>query len=185
MLDTVRQALEAGCQLHIGYVVPSRDERTERDVDPLRLVTAEGHSYLEAWCHRVQDMRLFRLDRVVAAQQLDQPVGSHPELTRRDLSAGLFQPGQDDLVATLELDASAAWIAEYYSTEEVTQIGDGRLRVRLRVGDEGWLRRLTLRQGGRVRIMEPAGLGADIASTARRALEAYAHEDQSNEPNIG
>ncbi|MGH3330566.1 MAG: WYL domain-containing protein, partial [Nocardioidaceae bacterium] len=53
-------AVEEGRQVRLGYYVPARDESTERTVDPLRVVTAEGHTYLEAWCHLAEGQRLFR-----------------------------------------------------------------------------------------------------------------------------
>ena len=51
--------------MHLRYYVPGRDEATERDVDPMRLLVVEGRPYLEGWCLRAEGMRLFRLDRVL------------------------------------------------------------------------------------------------------------------------
>ena len=51
--------------VHLTYHVPGRDETTERDVDPMRLLLVEGRSYLEGWCRRAEAVRLFRLDRVL------------------------------------------------------------------------------------------------------------------------
>ena len=65
VLSTSRQALRERRRLHVRYLVPARDETTERDVDPMRVVSIGGHWYLEGWCHRVEDVRLFRLDRVL------------------------------------------------------------------------------------------------------------------------
>ena len=44
--DTVSSALHRGRRLWLSYFVPARDETTEREVDPMRLVMAEGHTYL-------------------------------------------------------------------------------------------------------------------------------------------
>ena len=63
-LAVVREGLERKRALHLHYYVPTRDERTERTVDPMRLLFVDGHWYLEAWCRRAEGMRLFRLDRV-------------------------------------------------------------------------------------------------------------------------
>ena len=60
---TLSGAVEKGRQVRMGYYVPARDEATERTVDPLRVVSASGNTYLEAWCHLAEDQRLFRLDR--------------------------------------------------------------------------------------------------------------------------
>ena len=68
----VRDALARGRRLHLSYYVPGRDEATERDVDPMRLLAVEGRTYLEGWCLRAEAVRLFRLDRVLALTVLDQ-----------------------------------------------------------------------------------------------------------------
>ncbi|CAN5828438.1 WYL domain-containing protein [soil metagenome] len=169
-----QQALQRGRRVHLDYLVPSRDETTARDVDPLRLFSAEGHAYLEGWCYRADGVRLFRLDRIVDLRVLDEPAAPPPDARPRDLSAGLFQPGADGLTAVLDLAPSAAWIAEHYPVESQAETGDGRLRVRLRIADENWLLRLVLRASGGVTVVEPADIAERVTATARAALAAYA-----------
>ncbi len=171
--SAVQAALTGGRRVHLRYLVPSRDETTERDVDPMRLFTAEGHSYLEGWCHRADDVRLFRLDRVVAVEVLDVAADPPEQASTRDLSAGLFQPGDDDLEAVLDLSPAARWMTEHYPVESSEEALDGHLLVRMRVGDEAWLRRLVLRGSGTVRVLEPAELAAEVREVASAALSAY------------
>jgi proteasome accessory factor C len=169
----LEQALQAGQQVRLGYYVPARDEATERTVDPLRLVYAEGNTYLDAWCHTAEGRRLFRLDRVSSAEVLDSPVSDHSDLPPRDLSEGIFQPSSHDSLATLLLAPSARWVAEYYPVEHVEEAGEGNLRVRLRVGDPEWLTRLVLRLGGTARVEEPAELSTAVHRAATEALGNY------------
>lgn len=171
--DAVNESLRAGKRLRIAYYVPARDETTEREVDPMRLVVAEGRSYLEAWCRRVEDVRMFRLDRIAQIEVLAAAAEPPPQARSRDLSAGLFQPSPTDLLATVELDPSARWVAEYYPCESVTELGSGRMRVTLRVSDPAWLRRLVLRLGGAARLVSPAEDAAAIRAAAAEALKAY------------
>jgi proteasome accessory factor C len=169
----VQSAVTGGRRVHLRYLVPSRDETTERDVDPMRLITAEGHTYLEGWCYRADDVRLFRLDRVVEVEVLDVAAEPPEEARPRDLSAGLFQPGADDLQAVLDLSPAARWVTEHYPVESSEEAADGHLRVRMRVGDEAWLRRLVLRGSGSVTVLEPPELAAQVRDMARTALSAY------------
>jgi proteasome accessory factor C len=171
--DAVGAALRGGHRLRMAYFVPARDETTHRDVDPMRLVVAEGHTYLEAWCHRTEDTRLFRLDRVQSAEELDTPVQPHPDARRRDLSEGLFQPAPDDMLATLDLAPSARWVADYYPHEGTEDLPEGGLRVRLRVSDPAWLLRLALRLGGQARVVVPSEVAERVRREARQALQAY------------
>ena len=170
---TLEDALARGRQVRLGYYVPARDEATERTVDPFRIVTAQGHTYLEAWCHLAEDQRLFRLDRVSRAEVLDAPVDEHAGVRPRDLSEGLFQPSADDLLVTVLLEPAARWVAEYYPVESTEELGDGALRVTLRVGDPEWLVRLVLRLGGAARVEQPADLSRAVHRAATSALDGY------------
>ncbi len=170
----VRDALGRGRRLHMSYYVPGRDEATERDVDPMRLLVVEGRTYLEGWCLRAEAVRLFRLDRVLALDVLDEPASVPPQAQQRDLDQGLFRPSADDVRVELELSVAGRWVAEYYPCEEVTELGDGRLRVGLRTPDTRWVRRLALRLGEDGRVIAPAGLAAEIREDAAAALAQYA-----------
>ncbi len=53
-------------------------EPTERIIWPAMLGYTEHVRLLAAWCELRQDFRLFRLDRIVAAEFLDEPHGRRP-----------------------------------------------------------------------------------------------------------
>ena len=167
------RAVDEQHQVRLDYYVPTRDESTERVVDPLRVVTADGNTYLEAYCHLAEDQRLFRLDRISRADVLDTPVEQHADLEPRDLAAGIFQPSTDDLLVTLRLAPAARWVAEYYPVEESRTAPGGGLTVRLRVGDPAWLTRLMLRLGGTAEVVDPPELGDDVRRVAAQALRNY------------
>jgi proteasome accessory factor C len=176
-VDELRERLEQAVsdkrQVRLDYYVPTRDESTERVVDPLRVVHADGHTYLDAWCHLAEDQRLFRLDRVSSAEVLDTPVRRHAGVRPRDLAQGIFQPSPDDTLATLRLTPGARWVAEYYPVEDTRNERGGGLLVRLRVGDPAWLTRLMLRLGDSAELLEPPDLAEQVRRTASAALENY------------
>ncbi len=173
-LAAARQALARERRLHLTYFVPTRDETTERDVDPMRVVLMDGRWYLEGWCRRAEGVRLFRLDRVESIDVTQVPADVPPEARTRDLDAGLFVPSADDHLVVLELDRSAHWVADHYPVDAVDEQPDGRLLVRLRVGDTRWLRTLVLRLSGAARVVEPPELQRDVQEAAEAALAAYA-----------
>jgi proteasome accessory factor C len=168
----LERAIRSNRQARIDYYVPTRDETTQRTVDPLELLTSDGHDYLDAWCHLAQARRLFRLDRMHAVEIVDEPRQEH-DLTPRDLSEGLFEPGPEDLEAVLHLERYARWVADYYPVESVEELGQGRLEARLRVGDPRWLVRLALRVAPGVTIVEPAALREEVVRTAQATLALY------------
>src|SRR5580692_3686313 len=170
----INAAITAGRRLHLRYYVPGRDEATERDVDPMRLLVVEGRPYLEGWCLRAEGMRVFRLDRVLELTVLDQPSAPPPEATHIDVDQGLFRPSPDDVHVVLELSAEGRWVAEDYPCESVTELTDGRLQVVLSTPDTGWVRRLALQLGEDGRVVSPAGLVSDVHEAAAEALANYA-----------
>jgi proteasome accessory factor C len=173
IVTTVTDALARGQRLHLSYWVPARDEATERAVDPIRLFTTDGVVYLAGWCYRVDDLRTFRLDRVLDATVLDAKIDVPEETRQRAFDADLFTPSVDDQLVTLSLDAAARWVADYYPCEDVHERGDGGLDVQLRVHDPRWVRRLALGLAGVGHVTDPPELAAELREIARAALAAY------------
>ncbi|MGI8433277.1 MAG: helix-turn-helix transcriptional regulator [Nocardioidaceae bacterium] len=169
----VEQAVRDARQLDLTYHTPSRDETTQRVVDPLRLIFSDGYTYLEAWCRRVHDVRLFRLDRMSQARRLETPSAPPEDVERADFSKGLFRPHQDDSVAVLRLRPAARWVADYFPVDGESELESGDLEVTLRYRDEAWLRRLVLRLGGNAAVIEPDALAHQVREHARRALLHY------------
>lgn len=179
VLLAVQQALTARRRLHLRYAGGTSDELTERDVDPRALLTADGRTYLDAWCHRAEGNRLFLLRRVQAATVLDSPSDPPPADPEGDRTAvgSAFRPSAADPVATLRLTQGARWVSEYYPVESVEELPDGGQVVRMRVADPRFLRRLALRLGAGGRVVDPPALVADVAGAATAALAAYGEAD--------
>ena len=172
--DRVTDALRRGRRVHLSYYVPGRDEATERDADPMRLLVVDGRSYLEAWCRRAEAVRLFRLDRVLAVTVLDVPAEVPAGAEPVDVDAGLYHSSDSDLRVVIELGPAGRWVAEYYPCEEITDLPDGRLSVVLRTPDASWVRRLALRLGEDGKVIAPPWLAREVTQEATAALAAYA-----------
>jgi proteasome accessory factor C len=173
VLSQAEDAIRLGRRIHLSYYVPGRDEATERDVDPMRLLVVEGRAYLEGWCRRAEGVRLFRLDRVLGMEVLDVAAEVPPEAEQVDVDEGLFRRSPQDIVVVLELRPGGHWVAEYYPCESVERSGD-ELLVTLRTPDTRWVRRLALRLGEDGRVIAPAELAAQVSHDAAAALAQYA-----------
>jgi len=169
-----QEALAARRRVHLHYLVPGRDESTERDVDPMRVINFDAHWYLEGWCHRAEDVRLFRLDRVEALTILDED-GTPPATAEpRDLGSGVFTPHADDQLVRLALGPGAVWVSDYYPSERIERTQAGGAVIDLRTADTTWLRRLMWQLGSQATVLEPAELAHEVHRGARAALAAYA-----------
>ncbi|WP_159766404.1 helix-turn-helix transcriptional regulator [Streptomyces sp. HM190] len=167
----VDRAISERRRLWIRYYSPARDEVTEREIDPIRLVSV-GHTYVEAWCRRSEARRTFRLDRVAEIKILDEP-SAPPEIELRDLSEALVQPAAEDPEVVVEVGPGGRWVAEYYPHDSAEELPDGGLRITLRTPDPASLRRLALRLGPDGRIVSPRDLADSARRAAREALAAY------------
>lgn len=168
VLAAARRALRDRRRLRLRYV-DAEDRISERVVEPWQLLTGDEHSYLQAWCHGARGERLFRLDRILEATELDDPVTTRPGRTRGET----FTPSAEHERVVLVLDQRAQWVVEQLPVEEVTELPDGGMRVVLRVASGAWLRHLLLRVAPSVRAVEPADVGLDAVAAARAALAAY------------
>ena len=183
----LQEAIDAGRQVRLRYFVPSRDEESERVVDPHRVVRGQGApgvaqtaAYLDAWCHRAQAPRLFRLDRITDAQVLDTPVAT-TAADPRDLDAGLLGE-EETVVVTLRLARQARWVVDYYPVLDVREeaggdTGGDHVEVDLRVADERWLTRLLLRLAPYAEVVRPREFTDSFTAAARSALSLYDERD--------
>ena len=182
-LALAQQALAAHRRVHLRYLVPGRDESTERDVDPMRVINFDAQWYLEGWCHRAEDVRLFRVDRIEILTILDEdgtpPAGAEP----RDLDSGVFTPRADDQLVRVALGPGATWVSDYYPTESVEPTPGGGAVITLRTADTAWLRRLMWRLGSQASVLEPADLALAVQRGAREALDAYAASATATPPS--
>ncbi|APU14641.1 MULTISPECIES: helix-turn-helix transcriptional regulator [Actinoalloteichus] len=168
--EAAQRALELRRALRIRYYTASRDEISERTVDPTRLVLLDGREYLEGWCRSAEGMRLFRMDRVDQAEVTDEPAAPPQHAEPVDLTTGPFRAAPDQLAAVLVLGRDARWVAEYHPVEEPVELEDGSLRVTMRYSDSSWMLRLVLGLGSGVRVLEPRSLAEAVRSQASEAL---------------
>ena len=172
VLAAVRRATARRERLRLVYI-SATDERTERDVDPLGLVSDGSHLSLLAWCCTARGERTFRLDRIVSAEPAGRAADPHPR--PRSAAAGRPDRIAHGETAVLHLGPGGRWLAEQIPCEEVVRLADGSLRVRVVGRDERWLVGLVLSAGRHLRGVEPRSLAAAAAARARGALERYAN----------
>ncbi|MBO3085587.1 helix-turn-helix transcriptional regulator [Cellulomonas fengjieae] len=164
----VATALRHGRRLRLRYVNAS-DVTTERDVDPIRLVTDDERSYLLGWCLLVEGERLFRVDRVLSAVVLDTDAEDH----KVRAGAEVFSPGPDGELVTLHLSSQVRWVAETTPVDAIRNLDDGSFEIDVRVVQPAWLRHLVLQVADDVLEIRPARIAHEVAAAARAALRAY------------
>ncbi|HEY2044365.1 MAG TPA: WYL domain-containing protein [Jatrophihabitans sp.] len=175
-LSLAQRAVSERRAVDLRYYTATRDESTRRVIDPVQVFTADGVTYLEAWCRHAEGMRIFRLDRFEDATLLDEPARIPADVTPKDVSAGVYRPAPEHLLVELGLGPGWHWVSTYYPCESVTPGGssDESLHVSLRVADPAWVSALVRRSGGEVAVLAPDWLARGVREQAAAALAGYA-----------
>ena len=155
---TCSGAAARGRQVRLTYYVPSRDEESERVVDPRGVVTAHGFDYLDAWCHSAEAPRLFRLDRIQDAEVLDTADRDRAREPPRDLADGLFPRSPETTAGDAASSTPDGALDRRVLPGRRGPRPPRRARSRSTcvVADERWLQRLLLRLAPHARVLQPA-----------------------------
>jgi proteasome accessory factor C len=170
VLDVLRTAVRDRRRVHLDYYSYSRDEHTERDVDPYLVHADHGSLYLLGHCHEAGGERRFRIDRVERATLLDDTF----EPPTAPLATAVFQPDAEDPRIVLDLQPAARWVADAHPVEAAEERPDGRLRVTLAIGGPAWVERLLVNLGPDAEVVDaPPELGDAGRVAANRILARY------------
>lgn len=175
LLAAVRQATDDRCQVEIEYHSASTDETTRRVVDPLAVVSLDGHWYLDAFCHTAGGLRRFRVDRVRTLEVLG-PAG-HRGAEPGAVGPHAFVPGPGAVTVRLALGRDAAWVVDTVPVLDARPGVDEGQEVTLAVGGTAWLERLLLQVGPNARVLSPPDLVGAGPRAARRVLRRYGISD--------
>ncbi|MDF3340418.1 YafY family protein [Mycolicibacterium septicum] len=172
----VRAAVRDARALTLEYYSASRDSLTSRTVDPIRVVLIGDNTYLEAWCRTAEAVRMFRFDRIVAAELLTDPSAPPSPAVQAGTDTSLFDPDTADPSlpsATLLIDRSASWMFDYYPLRVVSELPDGACEAVMTYASLEWMARFLLGFGSAVRVLAPEVLAQRVRESAGEALRVY------------
>ena len=166
----LRGAIAAGRRVAFDY--RNADGTTlRREVDPLRLESADADHYLRGWCHARQALRTFRLDRIDAVEVLDVPAAHG--IGELDAVADGYTADPDDPVVTIECDAGGVPLMSGYQPRAIRRDpASGRVRMDVAIGSDGALRRIVAEIPGAV-VVAPDSARTAVRAWAADALSRY------------
>jgi proteasome accessory factor C len=190
-LAALRQAAESATPVELSYYSASSDEESRRVVEPLAVVSIDGRWYLDAFCHRAEELRRFRVDRVLSVRptELEGNGGGghrHSELAgghAADVGEAAFVPGPDATVAQVIVDDDGRWLLDAVPIVGSQERPDGRTLVRVAVASTVWFDRLLLRLGPHAQVVGPPELVDSGREAARRLLARY-RPNPPDEPSL-
>lgn len=162
MLD----AVSLGRVATVVYV-DAQDRRTEREIEPHRVVTIDGIAYVECFCHRAMDYRTLRLDRMVSVLvSQDAPVVTPAS----DEGGFVLAPSFE---ARVVVARSVRWALEDLPGVTLSEDGD-HVQAIFGVADADWMASRLLAIAPGLVSVEPAPLRERLAAHARTVMAAQA-----------
>lgn len=162
---SVVMGLDRGLALRISYWTESRDELTERTIEPRQVSWVDGIGYLSAHCRAAGGTRTFRLDRIRRCEVLSEPI----RVAHRAGERVLDPAGPR---AIFLLDREAGWLTEVVPNEGIA-FGDDQVAMALPIASTQWAVRLVMAMAPRVRIAGPPELVEAVLEEIDSALGRY------------
>lgn len=169
-LTDLRRAIIEKMQLQLDYL-NQLGERNPRIVDPLRLDFVGNRFYLRGWCHKNQDLRTFRVDRIASVQILHTPISEFA--LKAEIPDEVFDGGIDPHRVKVRCSTAAAEIFWNFPVSSEPVLVDGELEGEIRVGNLSALGRHIARYGGQARVLAP--------EEAKQAVRTYAQSVLSHQ----
>lgn len=176
--ELIGSALVSRCRLRISYFARHRNERSEREVSPLRLMYHRNNWYLDAWCHKSDDIRMFSLDAIEAAAILDTRA-KDVSLTRVDeeLGAGygIYRKRSLDWAKLRFSPAAARWVRaeSWHPQQTMDELPDGGIVLTVPYSEPTELAMDILRHGENVEVIAPPALRKLLGERLLAAAAIY------------
>jgi predicted DNA-binding transcriptional regulator YafY len=165
-------------RLAVTYWARSKDEITERQLSPQRLVFYRGNWYLDAWCHLRNGLRSFSIDGIRTAGLLDARAKNiaGAELDAHLASGYGIYSGKRTEWARLKFSPTAArWVAaeEWHPKQRSSTGADGSYVLEIPYSSDQELVMDILRHGAEVEVLAPERLRARVKEALAAALRNY------------
>lgn len=148
-------------EIRIVYV-NMNSERSKRIIQPLRILYKSKEWYLKAFCVEKQDFRVFKLNRILELELLENTFipKEYPELENN------MQHTCSQIVLLFSQEVAYRVYDEFDATE-IEQQKNGDLIVRTEMPADSWLIGYLLSFGAQVEIREPKYLKGVLAAQAQ------------------
>lgn len=139
---------------------------SERVVQPMKLVYKSSAWYLKAFCTQKQDWRIFKLNRILDLEMLNE---SFPH---RDFPEPAEVPVEEYQQITLRFPEEMAYrVYDEFDRTQIHRQANGDLIASVKMPEDAWLTGFLLSFGTQVDILSPAYLREAIAEQAKLIYE--------------
>ncbi|NMG75343.1 helix-turn-helix transcriptional regulator [Aromatoleum diolicum] len=176
--ENIGSALLRRKRLAIRYYARGRDEESEREISPQRLVHYRENWYLDAWCHLRGALRNFAVDSIRKVELLEHPAKDVPSQTLDTVLGpgyGIFG-GTTLQWAKLRFSPERArWVAtEHWHPKQKSAFdADGSYVLEVPYADHRELMMDILKHGTHCEVLGPEGLRRVLREEVSEMMKRY------------
>ncbi len=173
----IMQAILTQKTIRIVYHTQSRNEESERLIDPYYLVPRDHRFYLLGYCHKANDIRTFRISRIRGVQILNKTFEKNDFNIRSYLkNTWSIERGEEQIHFKVKFNKE---VARYIKEEELfvkpkmKDLQDGSLVMEVIVNHEREFLQWVMKYGPDAEIIEPVAYRDRMRETLQRWQETY------------
>jgi predicted DNA-binding transcriptional regulator YafY len=176
--EEVGNALLKRQRLQLEYYSKGKDETTNREVSPQRLIFYRDNWYLDGYCHLRKGLRSFALDGVKKAELLNKKT---EEISEKELqenfaeSYGIFSGKATQRAKLRFTPERARWVSgeTWHGQQAASYDKDGYYILEFDYNQDPELVMEILKHGSNVQVLAPAALKKRVLDELTKALASY------------
>ena len=154
-----------------------KSKESSRQVDPYSLVFRRHAWYLVGFCHRRNEVRIFRLNRIRKITLLDKSFQRKQDFSLSDFFKDSWELYQGKPVWVRikfkGIGAKVVGSGQHHPSEKITKLKDGSLIYEVKVNGIEEICRWILGFGEEAKVLEPKNLKEKIRSTVEKMKQFY------------
>ncbi len=174
--NLIFEAIKKRKRIFIKYYTISRDEITERKLDPYHIYNYQGIWYLVAFCHKRDDVRDFAIDRIKDIKILNERFNYQPNFNLKTYLEETFRiyKGNEEEIKLYFDSFQSKWIREriWSKKQEIIENNDGSLILKI-YGNREEIKRWFFGFGSHCIVLEPKSLKDEIIKEIEELKNLY------------
>jgi len=184
VIDTLYKAISEKKTVRMKYYSFSSDKVTYREVDPYIIYYKDGYYYLAGFCRVHNDIRDFRVSRIMDVAILDKSFVVSKDFDRNKYNKyawNILKGGGLATVKVLFKGNAARLVKEYerHRADSIVENEDGSVVFEKKVSSYEEIMRWILGYGSEAVVIEPRELACSIVEEINAMKEAYAKQGLS------
>jgi predicted DNA-binding transcriptional regulator YafY len=172
ILETLEKGMEENLTVRLTYHSLSREEVTEREVDPYGFLFRSNAWYLVGFCHLRGEIKIFKVDRIIEAVLLEKAFQPPEDFSIQDYMGEAWQVMRGSELREVEVlfsPQAAPYVKEclWHFSQRCVDLEDGSAVLSFRVSGLAEICSWIMAFGGEAEVLRPPELRDMITERAR------------------